>query len=451
MAAVKPGTYCNPLAVPNLRSGEGGSRRFGSLADPTVVRHDGRYYLFVTGSQAWTSDDLVTWERRTVELPARVIGPSLVGHAGVFYLSGNGGIGLWTARHPLGPWTNSGEILDHEGRKVHWADLMFFVDDDGTFYCYHHSGSGVGADGLFVDVLEPGAGYLRSAGPSVPCFGYDPEHVWERWGGSNEHSDVAWIESPWMTKRNGTYFLQYSGSGTEWTTYAIGVYTSASPLGPWTYDPGSPILADAKGLVRGPGHHCVIDGPDGNPWVVYHALFRNAGKFDRRLCLDRVVFDERGRMRMIAPTETPQWGPDSGRTGDRGRLPLSIDKEITASSSAPGRDARYANDHSVRTWWQPEAGDREPWLAVDLAARFSVGGIRVILGDGPRMEGEIRYRLEVSDDGRTWRPVAERAPASDCDYTELDGVGASRVRLVFMEPGPEAVPGVVELTVFGEP
>ncbi len=451
MAFVPPETYCNPLSVPNLRVGEGGGRRFGSLADPTVIRHEGLYYLFVTSSQAWVSADLVTWERKTVDLPARVIGPSLVGHGGMFYLSGNGGVGMWTAPHPLGPWTKAGEIADHEGRKVHWADLMFFVDDDGTFYCYHHSGSGVGADGLFVDVLDPKTGYLTATGPSVHCFGYDRSHVWERWGGANEHPDVAWIESPWMTKRDGRYYLQYSGSGTEWTTYAIGVYESASPTGPFTYDPGSPILADRKDLLRGPGHHCVIDGPDGNPWVLYHVLFRNAGKFDRRLCLDRVVFDDRGRMRMLAPTGTPQWAPGSGMSGDRGWLPLSIDKEIVASSAAPGRDARYANDHSVRTWWAASEGDPAPSLAVDLAAPFALGAVRVILADGPAAAGGIAYRIEVSENGTAWRRAADREPAADTDYAGLGGVRARHLRLVFTAFPAGSPPGVVELTVFGAP
>ena len=52
-----------------------------------------------------------------------------------------------------------------------------------------------------------------------------------------------------MTKRNGTYYLQYSAPGTEWKTYAVGVYTSKRPLGPFTYAPRNPSDATRHGIA----------------------------------------------------------------------------------------------------------------------------------------------------------------------------------------------------------
>ena len=42
-----------------------------------------------------------------------------------------------------------------------------------------------------------------------------------------------YIEGAFMTKHDGLYYLQYACPGTQYNTYADGVYTSRSPLGPF--------------------------------------------------------------------------------------------------------------------------------------------------------------------------------------------------------------------------
>jgi beta-xylosidase len=44
-----------------------------------------------------------------------------------------------------------------------------------------------------------------------------------------------------MLKRQGTYYLMYSGSGADGPDYAIGYATAKSPLGPFTKHSGNPI------------------------------------------------------------------------------------------------------------------------------------------------------------------------------------------------------------------
>ena len=95
-------------------------------------------------------------------------------------------------------------------------------------------------------------------------FGFDRSHVWERYGDMNEYPDVSWIEGPWMLKHEGTYYLQYSASGTQWLTYAAGVYTSKRPTGPFTYAPVNPMLRKTSGVVTGTAHGSIVEGPDGN-------------------------------------------------------------------------------------------------------------------------------------------------------------------------------------------
>src|SRR5262245_8114089 len=111
-------SYTNPFSLPG--------QPFASLADPTILRHEDRFYLFASGRQAWSSRDLVSWEHHTVALPKSVVAPSLIEHDGTFYLSGNG-VGIFEAPHPLGPWHYAGDVLNQEGSKLDWADPMFFV------------------------------------------------------------------------------------------------------------------------------------------------------------------------------------------------------------------------------------------------------------------------------------------------------------------------------------
>jgi GH43 family beta-xylosidase len=119
---------------------------------------------------------------------------------------------------------------------------------------------------------------------------FPPEHRWERWGEHNEYLHEAWIEGPWMFKRNGKYYLEYSGSGTQWVSYATGVYMARSPLGPFTYAAGNPVLRKTTGIVTGPGHGCVVQGPDGKWWQFYTIVYSNPPG-GRRVGMEPVAFD----------------------------------------------------------------------------------------------------------------------------------------------------------------
>ena len=63
--------YVSPLPleypVHSSAGGDGFDRM--NVADPTVVRHDGQYYLFATEGMAWVSSDLVNWKYHPVTLP----------------------------------------------------------------------------------------------------------------------------------------------------------------------------------------------------------------------------------------------------------------------------------------------------------------------------------------------------------------------------------------------
>jgi hypothetical protein len=441
-------SYANPFSLPG--------QPFASLADPTLLWHEGRCYLFVTAQQAWSSVDLVSWEHHTVNLPRKVAAPALIEHGGTFYLSGNG-VGIFEAPHPLGPWHYAGDVETIQGNKLAWADPMFFVDDDGRVYAYHNLVTGVGAHGVYVTELDPSAGLRRARSETRHCFGYVREHHWERWGDDNEFSDVAWIEAPWMTKHRGRYYLQYSGAGTEWRTYAIGLYTSDSPLGPFVYDERSPLLYQRGGMLVGTGHHALVRGPEGALYNFYHVLFHNGSRFDRRLALDRARFDDQGRLVLLGPSETPQPLPsDEDGARSLGWLPLCTSKPVQASSAAPGRGAEYAVDHYVRTWWQAVDATWPQWLEVDLLGSFVLRAFRVIFAPtqarGEVLRGAYAYRIEASEDGKRFETIFQSPEGDDRDihYYELAGSRARKVKIV-MTRGYEGLPaGIIDFTLFGE-
>jgi len=465
--------YINPLPI----------ERAGYLADPAVIRIKEKYYLYATGGLAWSSDDLLHWNYHRVEMPEGSIleAPAAFVYKGYVYLTGND-TGLYRSRNPLGPFEYIGDFIDEKGRRLErgrqkgWEnggvfDPMIFVDSDERVYLYYAGGS---IHGIYGVELDP-RNLRKFLSQPKHFFGFNPSHKWERYGNRNEYSHVSWIEGPWMSKRNGTYYLQYSASGTDWRSYAVGVYTSKKPLGPFTYYEGSPILIHRKGMINGCGHHCVVEGPEGTWWVFYTMLYRNWNRevvLERRIGMDPLGFDDQGNIFINGPSETPQWAPGimakPWEGNDSGSIPLSEDKSYRVSSEAPGRNAPYAFDNNVRTWWAWAENDPEPWLILDLAAgtredpqqEFLIDSARILflLPSSLNQEGtptRIRkYKIEVSSDGQTFTTVVDKSNNNKDNAVEFDEIGPVRSRYVklIITGWPKDLPGgVIEFTVFGRP
>jgi hypothetical protein len=486
--------YCNPLPIE--ASSRDGSPQGVSLGDVTVVREAGTYYMFCTGGGGWVSDDLVQWRYQGVDMrEGRVpVAPHVVKFDGQFYLSGNSAP-LYRAPAILGPYEVVGDWTDESGKPFAgvangrpWVgafDVDIFVDDNKKPYLYFPSRS---TEGIYVVPLDPSHLNRFLAAPRR-LFGFDRSHVWERYGEMNEYPDVSWIEGPWMLKRKGTYYLQYSASGTQWLSYAAGVYTSGSATGPFTYSPVNPILRKTSGVVTGTAHGSIVEGPDGNLWQFYTIVMPNPPG-GRRVGMDPVGFDERGNLFVRGPSETPQWGPgavaDPARRGDSGSLPLTINKmramntRSTFSSQRQGHEAAYAVDNSTGTWWEPAEDDRQPSITIDLGPAtefdpvqaFTVDSSRLLFvaGRGPGRPGTTpqapattpadgaiahRYRIEVSSDGKTFTTVLNKTGNVVTRYVEFDELPPTTCRFVRLTladwPRRAAAPlGIIEFTVFGK-
>ena len=483
--------YCNPL--PLEASSHDGSPQGVSLGDVTVVRDGNFYYLFGSGGGAWVSRDFVNWKYEAVELKGGrfPVAPHVFKYNGAFYLSGNDAPLYRAAKilgpyELLGPWINeNGEpwTITFNGRTAAGAfDVDIFIDDDNKPYLYF---PGRSTAGIYVAPLDPKNLNHLTAAPKH-LFGFDSSHVWERWGEKNEYTGIAWIEGPWMFKRNGTYYIEYSASGTQWLSYASGIYSAKSPLGPFTYSPRNPLLRKTTGVVTGPGHGSVVQGPDGNWWVFYTIVMSNPPG-GRRIGMDPIAFDANGNPYTRGPSETPQWAPgvvtNPARNGDSGSIAVSINKlramhaQSGFSSERPGHEAAYAIDDSNGTVWQPVENDVQPTLTLDLVAptefetnqlfqidssriEFATGNIRFgaapVADPSPSGPTAFQYKIEASMDGKQFTTVLDKTKNQVTRYTEFDEIPPTLCRFVRLTitdwPRRAGAPlGVTEFTLFGKP
>jgi len=461
--------YCNPLPMVTASGGE-------ASGDVTVIKEQGKYYMFCTGGGGWVSDDMLNWTFHHVDnVP---VAPHVVKYNGSFYMCGND-CPVYKADNPLGPYTSIGDWKNTPDVKGGWNgafDVDIFVDNDNKPYLYY---PGRGVSGIYVVPLDPND-ISRFAGPVKHLFGFNNKHDWERYGEMNEYTDVAWIEGPWLQKHKGTYYLQYSASGTQWKTYAEGYYTAKSPLGPFTYAPNNPLLRKTEGLVTGTAHGSIVEGFDGNLWQFYTIVLSNPPG-GRRIGMDRVIFDKAGNM-SVKITDTPQWAPgvvNDPAKGSSGSIPVTINKVRAMnalskfSSEQPGRYAAYAVDNSSGTLWEPLPTDTLPSLTIELSPAtrfdvvqlFTVDGVRLMFKSGRRSFGRpaantgqapdvYQYKIEVSLDGKKYVTALDRTNNTVSRNTIFDEISPVKCRFVRLTVTnwPRTTPlGVIELTAFGKP
>jgi len=232
-----------------------------------------------------------------------------------------------------------------------------FVDGDGRAWLYYnvrneatrHPDGTIGCGNVVDQLLDCG----RLAG--VPREVTYPS---ERWEGNREGS-WYWNEGPTVLRRRDRYHLLYSGGFFGDGTYAIGQAVASAPTGPWRKDPRNPTFVGGR-RIRGPGHNCVVLGPDGvTPYAVYHGYV--AGRQGRKVHVDRLRWNGDGLVIGAGwavpgrPTDHPQPVPP----------PATVDPTVA--------------------WWHAEA-----WVR---AAAVVVGGHRV-----PVPHPGVLTRVEVRAD-----------------------------------------------------
>jgi len=478
-AGDSPSTFCNPLPIPNYPIGRaartvtngdssegsglwllGHKEQFRELADPTVLRIDGQWILYPSCDMAWvSSDNGATWRHHPLNIRDIGYAPTVVRHGNRFLLLASQSE-LHTSDSPLGPFLPLGKI-DFQGAKIpSQIDPMLFSDDDGRLYYYWGCSKDGGIWGMELDRNNP----LKIVSVPAQVIPFCPDiHPWERLGEWNQNPREGWMEGAWMLKHKGTYHLTYSAAGTQNRTYAMGCYTSKSPLGPFSPQKRNPILRTTEGLVTGTAHGCFVEGPDDSLWVFYTIRAGVAHGFERRIGMDRAAFDAEGNLFVPGATSLPQWlaGKSPADSGpNTGWIPLNGVVPSFGSSVAPNLPGRLATDNELRTWWQPAEGDTSPTLTCKFSAPATIRAIRLIWRDigldstKGVLPGPFRYRVEAETEPDKWTTLVDRTESTDdllIDFRECPPTTASRTRLVITGWPKGITPGVAEFTVLGTP
>jgi beta-xylosidase len=141
-----------------------------------------------------------------------------------------------------------------------------------------------------ISLIPLSADLLEATGPRQQLFS----------SGASWENGV--VEGPWMSRRDSSYELFYSG-GVFTSAYGMGVATASSPTGPFTKSSLNPLIYDTAD-VKGPGGGSLVTGPRGSEWVAYHG---RAGSYSqpRILRMDRVSATASGP-EVEGPTTAPQ-------------------------------------------------------------------------------------------------------------------------------------------------
>jgi hypothetical protein len=431
-AADRPQTFCNPLDLPYRFQSDAPSRR--EAADPTLIRFNGGYWLFASKSGGyWHSGDLIHWHFiEPTGLPLEDYAPTVAVVNGRMVFTAFNTPALFTTDEPLkGAWR---KLADLKG----YPDPDIFVDDDGRVFIYYGCSSN---GGIEVVELDPRRDFKVINGP-VRCFAADyAHHGWEVAGEENRGNPnpdgtaqmAPWLEGAWMTKHGGAYYLQYSAPGTQFKTYADGVYTSTNPMGPFVYAPYSPFSHKPTGFIGGAGHSSLAEADNGDFWHISTMTVSVRHMFERRLGLFPAGFTPDGQLVCNSYLgDYPQYIPGAAKkpwqNNSPGWMLLSYHKPATASSSLEHFPIKNAFDENIRTWWSAVSGKPGEWLQVDLGKPCRIEAMQINFADqgvtnlGRMIDDAYRYYVQVSGDGQHWQDAVDRREDrrdSPHDYVQL--------------------------------
>ncbi len=439
-------TISNPVNLSYRFTLDEPSRR--EAADPSVVWFKDRYYLFPSKSGGYFhSRDLEVWTLiETNQIPVEEYAPTaiVVGDNMYFLGSSTERSVIYKTDDPLsGEWSAASEL------EIPVWDPAFFLDDDNRLFLYWGCSD---VDPIWGVEVDYDNGFAFMSEPVVLIEQNPAQYGWEVPGDYNTLINQApWIEGAWLTKKDGMYYLQYSGPGTEYKSYADAVYVSDNPLGPFTLQLHNPFAYKPEGFAAGAGHGSLFPDQYGNMWHIGTITISQKQIFERRLGLYPAFYDEDGTLYSITrygdyPLILPDRKINSWDEIFPGWMLLSYDKNVEVSSSVDTLPSRNMTDEDIRTYWSAESGADNEYAILDLGEPHDVYAVQINFAEhntnifGREKGLRHRYTLEYSDDGVNWSLLADKSGNdrdNSHDYIQLD----DRVACRYLKISNIEVPG----------
>ncbi|MCQ6957743.1 glycoside hydrolase family 43 protein [Mucilaginibacter sp. JC4] len=267
------------------------------LADPTVFKDNGMYYLYGTGSPdgfwVYQSVDLKNWSGPVGKRNGHALlkgdsygtkgfwAPQIFKQKGKYYMAytADEHIAIAESDSPLGPFTQKViKAISGTGKQI---DPYVFRDTDGSLYLYHvrlQEGNRI-----FVARLKSDLSDIEE-NTAKECI--SAEAPWEN------TEKVKWpvAEGPTVMKRDGLYYLFYSANDFRNIDYAVGYATASSPMGPWVKYEKNPILNRALIGQNGTGHGDFFTGNSNQLYYVFHTHHTNNSVGKRKTAIIKATF-----------------------------------------------------------------------------------------------------------------------------------------------------------------
>jgi GH43 family beta-xylosidase len=247
------------------------------LADPTIFKDKGKYYLYGTSSnkgfEVHESDNLINWKKPESVHNGFALSkgesfgskgfwaPQVFKYKTHYYMAytANEEIAIAVSDSPAGPFRQKVlKPISGEGKQI---DPFVFFDTDGKVYLYHvklKNGNRIYVSEMKADLSDVVPGSSREC-----IYGDLP---WE----NTEKTDWPVTEGPTVIKHKNLYYLIYSANDFRNKDYAVGYATAVSPLGPWIKYKGNPVISRASIGCNGTGHGDLFTDESANYKYVIH-------------------------------------------------------------------------------------------------------------------------------------------------------------------------------------